>query len=116
MKNVLIITYYFAPAPLAYSQRMVKLCKYLSLETNWHPHVICGELPWDLLPGRDDVLLNEVPNDVKITRVYNFISSNLAYKLRKWNIYLPVGIFRKFYYRFEQISDWISLVSGTEIE
>jgi len=108
VKHVLIITYYFPPAPLAYSQRIGKLCKYLARETDWLPQVICGELPWDILPGRDDVLLAEIPSSVSIERVGSFISSPLAKKLRSWHLYKPIGLFRKLLVRPDAFGDWIN--------
>lgn len=108
MKHLLLITYYFPPAPLAYSQRVGKLCKYLARETDWLPQVICGELPWDLLPGRDDVLLSEIPGSVSIHRVGSFLSSPLATKLRALGLYKPIGLFRKLVMRPDAYGDWVN--------
>lgn len=107
MKNVLILSYCFAPAPLAYSQRLGKLCKYLPKVSDWQPKVICGESPWDILPGKDEILLGEINKDVQITRVRNFIASDTAVRLRKWNIYPLIGLIRKSWYRFDPFTDWI---------
>ncbi len=113
MKNGLILTYFFPPAPLAYSQRIGKLCKYLARESDWQPHVICGELPWDLLPGRDDALLKEIPENVTIEHVGSFLSSGLATALRTRHLYKPVGLIRKFLVRPDAYGDWISRATVT---
>jgi glycosyltransferase involved in cell wall biosynthesis len=108
MKNALILTYFFPPAPLAYSQRIGKLCKYLARESDWQPHVVCGELPWDLLPGRDDALLQEIPENVTIEHVGSFLSSGLATTLRARHLYKPVGLIRKFLVRPDAYGDWVA--------
>lgn len=108
MKNVLVLTYFFPPAPLAYSQRIGKLCKYLGRNSEWTPCVLCGELPWDLLPGRDDALLADIPGNVTISRVGSFLSSGLASQLRRWRLYKPIGLIRKFLVRPDAYGDWIA--------
>lgn len=109
-KQCLLICYYFPPAPMAYAQRVAKLCKYLPQETAWIPHVICGELPWDLLAGRDDTLLKEIPEEVSITRVGSFLSSPLARRLRAWRLYKPVGLLRKLIVAPDNFGDWVKPV------
>jgi hypothetical protein len=113
MKNVLFLTYYFPPAPLAYSQRVGKLCKYLVGVTDWLPKVICGELPWDTLPGRDDALAAEIPATVTIERVDNFMASILARKLRALHLYKPIGLLRKFLSPPDAFADWIGRAVAT---
>jgi len=113
MKNGLILTYFFPPAPLAYSQRVGKLCKYLPRESDWQPHVICGELPWDLLPGRDDALLQDIPESVTIEHVGSFLSSGLATALRARGLYKPVGLIRKFLVRPDAYGDWVNRATVT---
>jgi glycosyltransferase involved in cell wall biosynthesis len=113
MKNVLILTYFFPPAPLAYSQRIGKLCKYLARESEWQPQVICGVLPWDILPGRDDALLGEIPESVTIEHVDSFLASKLATMLRVWHLYKPVGLIRKFLVTPDAYGDWVSRATAT---
>ncbi len=111
MKRALIITYYFPPAPLAYSQRIGKLCKYLPEVTDWLPAVMCGELPWDLLPGRDDALMAEIPAGVTVDPVRNFLASALASRLRKLHLYRPVNLIRKVLLLPDDFADWSGRVA-----
>lgn len=112
MKQVLLVTYYFPPAPMAFAQRVAKLCKYLPTETDWMPHVICGELPVDLLPGQDETLLKEIPESVSITRVGSFLGSNLASRLRALHLYKPVAFWRKLLVLPDAHGDWIKSASA----
>jgi hypothetical protein len=108
MKKVLMLTYYFPPAPLAYSQRVGKLCKYMARETDWLPQVISAELPWDMLPGQDKVLLADIPDSVFIGRTANFLASSLALNLRARGLYKPVALMRKILFRSDAYADWIA--------
>lgn len=65
MKKVLIISYYFPPSGGPGVQRVLKFVKYLP-EYGWQPTVLTvndGDFP-----ARDESLLKEVPNDVKVHR------------------------------------------------
>jgi len=93
---------------MGHAQRVAKLCKYLSLETHWIPHVICGRLPYDILPGQDQVLADEIPQIVKVKRVPSFIASDFAATLRRWRIYKPVAVLRKLTVLPDAYGDWIN--------
>jgi glycosyltransferase involved in cell wall biosynthesis len=109
-KQLLLLCYYFPPAPLAFANRVGKLCKYLARETEWCPQVICGELPFDVLPGRDDTLLAEIPSQVGIDRVPSFSTSRLARQLKTLGIEKPVKFLRKFFVLPDDKGDWIGPV------
>lgn len=69
LKKVLIIAYYFPPSGGPGVQRVLKHVKYLK-EFGWEPvvlTVINGQFP-----ARDESLLNEIPNDVKVYRTKIF--------------------------------------------
>ncbi len=108
MKTVLLLTYYFPPAPMALAQRVAKLCKYLPRETHWRPRVICGELPPEICQQRDDALLAEVPDTVPVHRIGSFISSPRAARLKQLHLYKPVSLVRKFLVLPDAHGDWIA--------
>lgn len=92
---------------MGHSQRIAKLCKYLVSETAWLPHVICGELPIDLLAVKDETLLAELPEAINITRVSNFLASSLAQKLKARGLCKPMALVRKLLVRPDAHGDWI---------
>ncbi len=105
-KSLLLLCYYFPPAPMALSQRVAKLCKYLPRETGWTPQVICGELTPDV-PGLDNFLLSEIPEVVGVERVGSHLSSNLARTLRAWHLEKPIRLWRKLTVHPDAYGDWI---------
>lgn len=106
-RQVLLLCYYFPPAPLAYAQRVAKFCKYLPRETDWVPQVICGELPPDLMANADETMLAEIPDIVGIERVGSFWASDLARRLRAWQLLKPVALWRKLRILPDIHGDWI---------
>lgn len=78
MKKVLIISYYFPPSGGPGVQRVLKFVKYLP-EFGWQPIVLTVE-DGDF-PARDESLLNEIPENVKVHRT---------------DIFEPYGLYRKF--------------------
>lgn len=105
-KNLLLLCYYFPPAPLAFAQRVAKLSKYLPGETGWIPQVICGELALDV-PGLDNTLLSELPEIVGIERVGSYLSSTLARRLKAWHLQKPITLWRKLTVKPDAFGDWI---------
>jgi glycosyltransferase involved in cell wall biosynthesis len=77
LKKVLIISYYFPPSGGPGVQRVLKFVKYLP-EFGWQPVVLTVE-DGDF-PARDESLLKEVPEDIKVYRT---------------KIFEPYGIYRK---------------------
>lgn len=108
MRRLLLLTYYFPPAPMGHAQRVGKLCKYLPNEADWLPYIICGQLPIDLLPGKDDVLAGELPAEIALERVGSFLSSEIAQKLRAWKLYKPAAAFRKLTVLPDPYGDWVN--------
>jgi glycosyltransferase involved in cell wall biosynthesis len=105
-KRLLLLCYYFPPAPLALAQRVAKLCKYLPRETGWIPQVICGELTLDV-PGLDNSLLSELSEILGVERVGGYLSSNLARQLKAWHLDKPMRLWRKLTVRPDAYGDWI---------
>lgn len=78
MKKALIISYYFPPSGGPGVQRVLKFVKYLPLY-GWEPIVLTvndGDFP-----ARDESLLNEVPDNIKVFRTHIFEPYNLYRKL-----------------------------------
>lgn len=69
MKKVLIISYYFPPSGGPGVQRILKFVKYLP-EFNWEP-VVLTVIDGDF-PARDESLLNEIPQNIKVYRTKIF--------------------------------------------
>jgi len=107
MKNVLLLCLGFPPAPLAYSQRVAKLCKYLPVETHWRPQVICGEVPFEITSGLDDNLLAEIPPTVGYQRIGCFATSRLAAQLHSRRLFRLVNLVRKLMILPDDYADWI---------
>ena len=78
MKNVLIVAYYFPPSGGPGVQRVLKYCKYL-YEFGWRSTVLTV-LDGDY-PARDESLLKEIPEHVKVYRSKIFEPYNLYRKL-----------------------------------
>ena len=78
MKNVLIVAYYFPPSGGPGVQRVLKYCKYL-YEFGWNP-IILTVLDGDY-PAKDESLLKEIPEYVKVYRSKIFEPYNLYRKL-----------------------------------
>lgn len=78
LKKVLIISYYFPPSGGPGVQRVLKFVKYLP-EFGWQPVVLTvkdGDFP-----ARDESLLNEIPENVKVHRTDIFEPYDLYRKL-----------------------------------
>jgi glycosyltransferase involved in cell wall biosynthesis len=93
---------------MGHAQRVGKLCKYLPNETDWLPYIICGQLPIDLLPGKDDILARELPAEITVERVGGFLSSEVAQKIRAWKLYKPAAAFRKLMVLPDPYGDWVN--------
>ena len=78
MKNVLIVAYYFPPSGGPGVQRVLKYCKYL-YELGWRP-IVLTVLDGDY-PARDESLLKEIPEYVKVYRSKIFEPYSLYRKL-----------------------------------
>jgi len=107
MKKFLLITYYFPPAPMAYSQRVAKLCKYIEQTSNWRPIVLCGKLP-AFIPGKDFQLEKEIPANVKVISSGSFISSSLYYFLNNVGLKKILSILLRFFFFPDNSADWIN--------
>ncbi|HOT95966.1 MAG TPA: glycosyltransferase family 4 protein [bacterium] len=84
MPRVLITTYYFPPAGGAGVQRTLKFVKYLR-EFGWEPVVLTAR---DAdYPARDETLLQEIPEGIKIYRAPLFE----PYRLYRWFTGKPAG-------------------------
>lgn len=78
MKKALIISYYFPPSGGPGVQRVLKFVKYLPLY-GWEPIVLTvkdGDFP-----ARDESLLKEIPDNIKVYRTHIFEPYNLYRKL-----------------------------------
>lgn len=66
MKNVLFVAYFFPPLGWSGAQRPLKFVKYLK-DFGWNPIVVTvGKTHFSI---RDETLLNEIPEDVRIIRI-----------------------------------------------
>lgn len=78
MKNVLIVAYYFPPSGGPGVQRVLKFCKYL-YEFEWRPVVLTvSDADY---PARDETLLKEIPDFVKVYRSKIFEPYDIYRKL-----------------------------------
>jgi hypothetical protein len=78
MKNVLIVAYYFPPSGGPGVQRVLKYCKYL-YECGWKPTILTVD---DAdFPARDESLLKEIPEYVKVYRSRIFEPYSIYRKL-----------------------------------
>lgn len=78
MKNVLIVAYYFPPSGGPGVQRVLKFCKYL-YEFEWRPVVLTvSDADY---PARDESLLKEIPDFVKVYRSKIFEPYDIYRKL-----------------------------------
>jgi hypothetical protein len=78
MKKALIISYYFPPSGGPGVQRVLKFVKYLTLY-GWEPIVLTvkdGDFP-----ARDESLLKEIPDNIKVYRTHIFEPYNLYRRL-----------------------------------
>ena len=76
MKKVLIITYYWPPSGGAGVQRCLKFVKYLR-EFGVEPIVITVDPNKASYPIRDESLLKEIPNDVRVIQTSSFEPLNI---------------------------------------
>jgi len=67
MKNVLFITYYFPPSGGSGVQRGLKFVKYLK-HFGWNPTVLTVDPDFASFPERDEHLLDDIPDDVRVVR------------------------------------------------
>lgn len=78
MKKVLIISYYFPPSGGPGVQRVLKFVKYLP-EFGWEP-VVLTVIGGDF-PARDESLLEEIPDNIKVFRTKIFEPYSMYRKL-----------------------------------
>jgi len=69
MKNLLVIAYYFPPSGGPGVQRVLKHIKYLK-EFDWNPIVLTVEN--GDFPARDESLLSQIPEGIKVIRTHIF--------------------------------------------
>lgn len=77
MKKALILSYYWPPGSGPGVQRWLKFCKYLP-EFDWEPIVITVKN--GSYPSKDESLLNDVPDDLKVYRT-NSIEPFVLYNM-----------------------------------
>lgn len=109
MKKVLIVTYYWPPAGGPGVQRVLKFARYLP-EFGWEPLILTvkhGEYP-----ARDETLLSEVPEGIRVCRAPAFEPFTLYKKFSgdRGDGTIPVGVLsQKDLPLRKRIAKWIRL-------
>jgi len=80
-KSVLIITYLFPPFGGPSVFRVLKFVRYLPF-FNWRPLVITASYPF--FQAKDESLLNEIPHQAKIFRIFNIDLRNIKILRKFW--------------------------------
>jgi len=81
-KNVLMVAYFFPPLSGSGVFRSLKFAKYLP-ELGWNTSVISAEEPprgWNF---RDDSMIDEIPQEVKVVRIPDAVSTQSSIEMSK---------------------------------
>ena len=99
MKNILLIAYLFPPTGGVGVIRFTKFSKYLA-KFGWQPHILTVKKGF--YPIEDKSLLEELPAEVKITRV-NYFEPAFWSKKRYWQSFLAYFLYPKILFPDRQI-------------